>query len=167
MILPDVLQANLKVVFCGTAAGTKSAQQGAYYAGLGNQFWPVLYRVGLTSHRFEPAQFWDVLPIGIGLTDLAQNTSGMDKVLKKADFDIKNFSHKMFHFQPQVIAFNGKRAASEFFGCSTSDLDYGLQSNQLGMSEIFVLPSTSSPARGFWDETQWQSLADYLRNSEN
>lgn len=167
MILPDVLQSNLKVVFCGTAAGTKSAQQGAYYAGPGNQFWPVLYRIGLTPHRFEPAQFWDVLTFSIGLTDLAQHTSGMDKVLKKADFDVKNFCQKMIHFQPKVIAFNGKRAASEFFGCSTANLHYGLQSCQLGISKIFVLPSTSSPARGFWDETQWQSLAAYLRNSEN
>jgi G:T/U-mismatch repair DNA glycosylase len=38
-ILPDVLQPDLKVVFCGTAAGTQSAQAGAYYAGRGNYFW--------------------------------------------------------------------------------------------------------------------------------
>jgi double-stranded uracil-DNA glycosylase len=29
----------LKVVFCGTAAGTQSAQAGTYYAGRGNYFW--------------------------------------------------------------------------------------------------------------------------------
>ena len=39
VILPDVLQPDLKVVFCGTAAGTQSAQAGTYYAGRGNYFW--------------------------------------------------------------------------------------------------------------------------------
>lgn len=31
-ILPDVLKPGLKVVFCGTAAGNRSATNGAYYA---------------------------------------------------------------------------------------------------------------------------------------
>lgn len=34
-ILPDVLQPNLNIVFCGTAPGTVSAQRGAYYANAG------------------------------------------------------------------------------------------------------------------------------------
>lgn len=165
MVLPDVLEVNLKVVFCGTAAGTKSALRGAYYAGPGNQFWPVLHRIGLTPSRFEPAQFRDVLTLGIGLTDLAQKTSGMDRVLKKADFDVENFCANMMRFQPKAIAFNGKKAASVFFGCSTRDLSYGLQKDKLSESAIFVLPSTSSPARGFWDETQWQSLAEFLKSN--
>ncbi len=38
-ILPDVLQPDLRVIFCGTAAGTQSAQLGAYYTGRGNYFW--------------------------------------------------------------------------------------------------------------------------------
>lgn len=37
-ILSDVLGPGLKVVFCGTAVGTRSVQTGAYYAGRGNQF---------------------------------------------------------------------------------------------------------------------------------
>ena len=35
-ILPDVLVPNLKIVFCGSAAGTKSAKLGLPYAGPGN-----------------------------------------------------------------------------------------------------------------------------------
>jgi len=38
-MLPDVLAANLDVVFCGTAAGKRSAEVGMYYAGPGNRFW--------------------------------------------------------------------------------------------------------------------------------
>jgi len=45
MVLPDVLTPGLQVVFCGTAAGTASAKRGAYYAGPGNQFWPMRVRI--------------------------------------------------------------------------------------------------------------------------
>ena len=45
VVLPDVLERGLKVVFCGTALGPTSAQVGAYYAGPGNQFWDVLFSV--------------------------------------------------------------------------------------------------------------------------
>jgi G:T/U-mismatch repair DNA glycosylase len=41
-VLPDLLRPGLRIVFCGTAAGTASARAGAYYAGPGNAFWPTL-----------------------------------------------------------------------------------------------------------------------------
>jgi TDG/mug DNA glycosylase family protein len=37
-ILPDVLMPGLKLVFCGTAAGTVSARRGQYYAHPQNRF---------------------------------------------------------------------------------------------------------------------------------
>ena len=43
-ILPDVLGPNLKVVFCGTAAGAVSAKRRAYYAGPGNKFWQTIHK---------------------------------------------------------------------------------------------------------------------------
>ena len=162
-ILPDVLQHHLKVVFCGTAAGTKSAKVGAYYAGPGNQFWPVLHRVGLTPHQLEPYHFRSVIQYGIGLTDLAQQTSGMDKVLKKNDFDAAGFKRKMMDYRPKIIAFNGKKAASAYYNRNTSHISYGLQPDKIGQSMVFVMPSTSSPARGFWDESQWVTLAECVK----
>ena len=56
-ILPDLLPHNLKVVFCGTAAGTQSAQAGAYYAGRGNKFWRILHETGLTPRQLAPHEF--------------------------------------------------------------------------------------------------------------
>ena len=41
-ILPDVLQPGLALVFCGTAAGKRSAAERAYYAHPGNMFWRAL-----------------------------------------------------------------------------------------------------------------------------
>ena len=39
MILPDLLDYDLNIVFCGTAASKKSKNFNAYYAGPGNKFW--------------------------------------------------------------------------------------------------------------------------------
>jgi hypothetical protein len=64
--LPDSLEPDLKVVFVGTAAGKRSAELGHYYAGHGNRFWQTLYEVGLTPRLFQPGEFRELLPLGIG-----------------------------------------------------------------------------------------------------
>jgi double-stranded uracil-DNA glycosylase len=160
-ILPDVLAENLRIVFCGTAAGRKSAQVGAYYAGPGNLFWNTLHRIGLTPHQFGPHQFRELLQYGIGLTDMAQQVFGADSDLKKTDFAADQFQQKIVRYAPAIVAFNGKKAASVVMEQNTNLISYGLQSETLGKTKIFVLPSTSARARSFWDETYWQHLADF------
>lgn len=86
MMLPDLLIENLKIVFCGTAAGNRSAQQEAYYAGCGNKFYCVLFHTGFTPFQFIPAQYKELLNYAIGLTDLVKLKSGMDKDLKPEDY---------------------------------------------------------------------------------
>ena len=66
-ILPDVLAVGLDVVFCGSAAGTRSAQAGAYYAGPGNRFWPTLFSIGLIPEQIRPADFRQVIRYGVCL----------------------------------------------------------------------------------------------------
>ena len=57
LMLPDVLEPNLRVVFCGTAAGSASARAGAYYAGPGNSFWRTIHAIGLTPRQLRPQEF--------------------------------------------------------------------------------------------------------------
>ena len=71
-MLPDLLDYNLLVVFCGTAAGTVSAERKRYFAGKGNKFWKTLYEVGLTPSRLEPAEYKLLLEYGIGLAPLVE-----------------------------------------------------------------------------------------------
>ncbi|MBI5669439.1 MAG: mismatch-specific DNA-glycosylase [Chloroflexi bacterium] len=161
-ILPDVLETGLRVVFCGTAAGPRSAQKIAYYAGPGNLFWETLYRVGLTPYRLQPEQYREVTRYGIGLTNIAQYVIGLDKDLSKADFDPEALRQKMLIYQPRVLAFNGKKAAAVLLGRGTQTVPYGLQPETIGETRLWVLPSTSGAARGFWDESWWRALAEYL-----
>ena len=165
MILPDVLQAKLRVVFCGTAAGAASAQVGAYDAGPGNAFWRTLHQIGLTPLQLEPAQFREVTRYGIGLTDIAKQTSGADSTLKPADFDAGALREKILTHAPRVLAFNGKRAAQAFY--ERTSLAYGRQPEPLNTTWVVVLPSTSGAARRFWDVRHWHDLADLLAFSNH
>jgi TDG/mug DNA glycosylase family protein len=159
MILPDVLRPNLNVVFCGTASGTRSAQVGAYYAGPGNQFWDILFRTGLTPRKLAPQEF-PVLPeYGIGLTDLSKTQFGADKSLRPGDFDVMGFRSKIEQFSPKALAFNGKKASQKYYG---KPVGYGRQPETLGQTVVFVLPSTSGAARGFWNERWWYEVAVFV-----
>ncbi len=159
-VLPDVLAPGLKVVFCGTAAGLKSAERGAYYAGPGNKFYDVLFEIGLTPRRLDPAEFAILPQFGIGLTDLAKHTAGADKKLHIIDFDSDALRWKININAPKAFAFNGKRAAQEFYGVSKIEL--GKQERRIGQTTVWVLPSTSGASNGYWDLAYWRALADFV-----
>jgi len=161
-VLPDLLKPGLSVVFCGTAAGTKSARVGAYYAGPGNQFWNVLHRVGLTPRRLAPQEFRELLSFGIGLTDLWKETSGSDSEVVVTDPDVQTLRLRVLKHSPRVLAFNGKSSATAFLGRATS---YGRQVETIGRTDVFVLPSTSGAARGYWNESYWHELAKSLQGT--
>jgi len=159
-ILEDILGQNLKVVFCGTAVGTKSARTGAYYAQRGNQFWEVLFQIGLTPRKLNPQEFHILPEYGIGLTDLAKTHFGTDGGIPRLAFDLKSFRSEIKKSAPKVLAFNGKRAAREFYGRS---VNYGRQPELIGSTVVFVLPSTSGAARRYWSQSYWRELADFVR----
>lgn len=156
-MLPDVLRPNLKVVFCGTAVGDKSAMKKAYYAGPGNKFWPIIYRVGLTPLQLKPEDYKKLLDYRIGLTDLAKGVSGVDNKLKKSNFDTAILKNKILDCCPKLLCFNGKRAAQEFLG--TKEVEYGLQNLKIGNTLVFVAPSTSGAASGYWEDSYYYQLA--------
>lgn len=158
-ILPDVLGPGLRVVFCGTAPGTRSARDGAYYAHPGNHFWRALFEVGLTPRLLAPGEFRCVPAFGIGLTDVAKHHSGADADLPRGAFDAAALRRKLVRFQPRIIAFTSKNAARAGLATASRELDYGEQALPLAHSRVFVLPSPSGQARGFWHIAPWRELA--------
>ncbi len=158
-ILPDVLEPGLRVVFCGTQAGSASARRGAYYAGPGNKFWPVLHQIGLVPMRLQPEEFATLLRYGIGLTDVAKRSSGPDSALRGGHFDVAGFTARIAANRPRILAFNGKRAAQAALGINEGRLAYGPQAQKLADADIHILPSTSGAAAGFWSIEPWKQLA--------
>jgi TDG/mug DNA glycosylase family protein len=157
-VLPDVLQSGLALVFCGTAAGKRSAAEGAYYAHPGNLFWRALHQSGLTPRLLAPAEFAQLPGYGIGLTDLAKHHIGNDNELPRDAFDTSALIAKIEYHAPRVLAFTSKNGARAALGHA---VNYGLQADTIGSTQIFVLPSPSGQARGHWTLTPWLALAEF------
>src|SRR5690242_4304367 len=99
-ILDDVLERGLKVVFCGSAVGAKSALRKAYYAGPGNQFWPILFRAGFTNRQLAPEDYRTIVEFGLGLTDINKLESGSDRSLSRHAFDADGLRERILHYAP-------------------------------------------------------------------
>ncbi|MDN3564215.1 mismatch-specific DNA-glycosylase [Paeniroseomonas aquatica] len=155
--LPDLLRPGLRLVFCGTAASHESRRIGAYYAGRGNRFWPVLQAAGFTRCLVRPAEYRRLARAGIGLTDLCKTASGMDRDLRPADFDTPGFVARMARWRPAAIAFTSQEAAAAALGLAKRALAFGAQPEGLvaaaapglAFARLFVLPSPSG-ANGHW-----------------
>jgi TDG/mug DNA glycosylase family protein len=160
-VLGDLHRGGLSIIFCGTAVGDQSARLGAYYAGPGNKFWRTLHATGLTPDLLKPTDWRRLTEHGLGLTDLAKTVSGMDKILKRHDFDRDRLRQNILDWQPKVLAFNGKRAGQEFL---ERPVQYGQQPETIGTTALWVLPSTSGAASGHWSEEPWKLLAASVQN---
>jgi mismatch-specific thymine-DNA glycosylase len=140
--LPDYLRNGMKLVIIGCNPGDRSARVGHYYAGRGNEFWPLLYKSGVIPELLEYRDDKRVIEFGIGLTDLVKRPTRGVEDLRREDFAEGRIllSQKLQQFGPRVIAFNGKMVYQNF---SQRPCKLGLQKERLYGAQVFVLPSTS------------------------
>jgi TDG/mug DNA glycosylase family protein len=160
--LPDQLRPNLRLVFAGTAASTRSAELGHYYAHPGNRFWRAIFEAGITPRRYQPSEFAALLELGIGFTDLSKSGAGMDHQIEAASIDVPGFKAKIETYRPKIIAFTSKNAASLFYGKPSSAIALGRQQADGQFPDVFVLSSPSGAASGHWTLQPWQELAAWI-----
>src|SRR5205809_4538244 len=84
--VPDVLGADLDVVFCGINPGRVSAAAGAHFANPRNDFWRLLHEAGFTPRRLDPAEQWGLPRYGYGVTNAAFRTTRGSGDLRRRDF---------------------------------------------------------------------------------
>jgi len=140
--VPDVLGANLRVVFCGINPGRVSAAAGAHFANPRNDFWRLLHAAKFTSRLYSPDAQHEVLKEGIGLTNAAYRTTPGSGDLRRADFEgaadrLERIAHEL---RPRWIGFVGKEA---YRGAFAERPELGVQERRLEATQLFVLPSTS------------------------
>lgn len=165
-VLPDVLVPGLTVVFCGTAAGTVSAQRGAYYAHPQNKFWRTLHSVGLTPRLLAPSEFPELPHYGIGLTDIAKHTFGMDSELPRGSLGraaTESLCERIQRAAPRILAFTSLAGARRVLGSKAS---FGVQTQTMGATRLWVLPSPSPAAHWNWNESVWRALAAEIKAPE-
>ncbi|MDB5739902.1 MAG: glycosylase [Alphaproteobacteria bacterium] len=162
-ILPDRLKPGLKLVFCGTAAGRVSAERQAYYAHAQNRFWKTLFDVGLTPHLIAPADYEILWEHGIGLTDIAKFTFGMDHQLPKDALGaeaVAALKARVTKARPAILAFTSLNGGRKVMGAKAV---VGEQPERLGETRIFILPSPSPLAANHWDIQPWRDLAKAVK----
>jgi double-stranded uracil-DNA glycosylase len=139
-------------VFCGINPGYASAAAGAAFANPRNDFWRLLHAAGFTPRVFDPSEQFELLGLGIGLTNAARRTTRGSGDLRAADYEgaRERLESIACELGPRVIAFVGKAA---YEGTFRERPQHGLQDTKLEGTRLFVLPSTS-PANAAvpWEE---------------
>ena len=155
-----MLAPGLRIVFCGTAAGTVSARRGAYYAHPQNAFWRTLHAVGLVPSLMRPEDYGVLPQFGLGLTDLAKFASGMDHELPRDALGAAAraaLTEKILAIEPRFLAFTSLAGGRSFLGRSAG---FGERAERIGETRVWVLPSPSPAARWNFDEGWWRRLAE-------
>jgi TDG/mug DNA glycosylase family protein len=135
------------MILVGANPGDRSARVGHYYAGRGNQFWPIMYESGVIP---EPLSYEDdrrILEFGIGMTDLVKRPTRAVEEIERQEFAEGRvlLARKIEEMKPRVVAFNGKAVYERFSGRACV---LGLQKDSLYGAQVFVLPSTSGANAG-------------------
>ena len=133
----------MKLVIIGCNPGDRSARVGHYYAGRGNEFWPLLYESGILPELLDHRDDKRMIEFGIGLTDLVKRPTRGIEELRREEFAEGRImlGQKLEQYVPLVIAFNGKGAFENF---AQRACKLGLQKGLLYGAQVFVLPSTSA-----------------------
>jgi TDG/mug DNA glycosylase family protein len=151
-VIPDVLAPGLRVLFCGINPGRVSAAAQAHFANPRNDFWRLLHAAGFTPRLLEPAEQFQLLQYGVGVTNAAARMTPGSGDLRKADFvgAADRLESITAELKPAWIGFVGKEAYRGAFG---ERPELGAQERRLASALLFVLPSTS-PANAAvpWDE---------------
>jgi TDG/mug DNA glycosylase family protein len=148
-MLTDIINKDLKVLFCGINPGLKSAWDGHHFSGRSNRFWKALHQSGFTPYQIEPTNDATILEFGYGLTTAVERATARADQLSTKEFadSIEMFRIKMAEYQPKYIAFLGKAAYLAFSG--KKKLLWGLQHEDFCGAKVWILPNPSGLNRGF------------------
>ncbi|HUP31802.1 MAG TPA: mismatch-specific DNA-glycosylase [Gaiellaceae bacterium] len=140
--VPDILAPDLRAIFCGINPGRFSAAANAHFANPRNDFWRLLHAAGFTPRLYDPSEQFELLRLGIGVTNAAYRTTPGSGDLRRADFAgaAERLERIALELRPRAIGFVGKEAYRGAFG---KRAELGPQERRLGETALFVLPSTS------------------------
>ena len=83
--IPDVVAPGLRVLFSGINPGLYSAATGYHFARPGNRFWPALHASGFTPRLLRPAEQRELLPLGLGITNVVARATARAAELTPAE----------------------------------------------------------------------------------
>ncbi|TPX64091.1 hypothetical protein SpCBS45565_g06159 [Spizellomyces sp. 'palustris'] len=152
--VPDYLEMDLDIVFCGFNPGIQSSARGHHYAGSNNHFWTCLTESGLVGSKVVtykddarcPADF------SIGFTNIVSRPTrgSSDLSRKEMSAGADPLYAKITAYRPKVCCFVGKGVYEAFSG--KKKIDLGLQAEKVAATALFVVPSTSGRVSAYSKE---------------
>ncbi len=142
-IIPDVIAADLAVLFCGINPGLWSAATGHHFARPGNRFWPALHRGGWTPRQLDPSEQGDLLTYRLGITNVVARGSARADELTTAELIAGGeiLTRKVRRCRPAWLAVLGITAYRTAFG--HRDATVGPQPETIDATRVWVLPNPS------------------------
>ncbi|HEX8250480.1 MAG TPA: G/U mismatch-specific DNA glycosylase [Pyrinomonadaceae bacterium] len=139
----DLIDYNLKVLFCGINPGIWSGATGFHFAKPGNRFWKVLYLSGFTGRLLHPSEEHELLELGYGITSFVKRTTARADELTVEEFveGGKLLVGKIEKYKPQNLAVLGIGAYRTAFHKPKAKL--GLQQEKIGGASVWLLPNPS------------------------
>jgi len=139
----DLIDYNLKVLFCGINPGIWSGATGFHFAKPGNRFWKALHLGGFTSRLLHPSEEHELLENGYGITSFCKRTTARADELSNEEIieGGKNLVKKIEKFKPQMLAVLGIGIYQTAFNQPKGKL--GLQDAKIGDTRIWLLPNPS------------------------
>ncbi len=139
----DLIDENLKVLFCGINPGMWSGATGFHFARPGNRFWKSLHLGGFTDRILHPSEELELLENGYGITSFCKRTTARADELTAEEYVAggKLLVKKIEKFQPQFLAVLGIGAFRTAFNQKTAQL--GLQTEKIGGAKVWLLPNPS------------------------
>ncbi len=164
-MITDIIEQNLRVLFCGINPGLSTAHHGFHFANSNNRFWKVIHLAGFTERLLRPEEEQHLLDTGCGITMLVERPTVEATELARDELRDggEALKAKVMQYQPKALAVLGKQAFSSAFGIRK--VEWGLQSVTLGETQIWVLPNPSGLNRATLDSLvqSYQQLHDVLK----
>jgi TDG/mug DNA glycosylase family protein len=133
----------LTVLFCGINPGLMTAATGHHFARPGNRFWPALHLSGFTPRQLRPAEQFELLTMGLGITNLvARPTARADEIAREEFVQGAEILTALAEkHAPQTVAVVGVTAYR--MGFQRPKATVGPQPELIGPARLWVLPNPS------------------------
>ena len=139
----DLIDYNLKVLFCGINPGMWSGATGFHFAKPGNRFWKTLHLAGFTDRVLHPSEEHELLENGYGITSFCKRTTARADELTTEEYveGGKTLVQKIEKYKPRFLAVLGIGAYRTAFNQPKAKL--GLQAEKIGNASVWLLPNPS------------------------
>lgn len=131
------------MLFCGINPGLYTACIGHHFGRPGNRFWTALHRAGFTPRLLTPYEERELLPLGLGVTNVVNRATRVAEELTPDDLRRggKALERTVLRYRPRVLAVLGLGAYRVAFARPRAII--GQQAERIGDTRIWVLPNPS------------------------